>query len=384
MMRFRAVHLILACLMAFAAPAGAQEFETKAKFAVLMDYESGTILLNKAADERLEPASMAKLMTLAVVFTYIKQGKLSLEDQFFISENAWRTGGAASGGSTMFAELNSQVRVEDLIKSVIIQSGNDAAIALAEGIGGTEATFAKIANQLAKQIGLKNSNFSNSTGLPDPNQYSTARDLALLARYIIQEFPEFYPIFAEPEFTWNKIRQLNRNSLLETGIGVDGLKTGHTEASGYGEVISAPNDGRRLIAVIHGLASMNERTEEGRKLITWGMRGFELMPVYAKDQVVTHANVYGGVEPSVGLIGKDKIDLFLPTGAENCPVATVTYKGPLRPPVLAGQQVGKLNIFCADVLVQETPLYASATVEEGDLMRKSSDALKQLLLGWLP
>lgn len=383
-MRFRPAFLILACLLALAAPAAAQEFETKAKFAVLMDYESGTILLNKAADERLEPASMAKLMTLAVVFTYIKQGKLSLDDQFFISENAWRTGGAASGGSTMFAELNSQVRVEDLIRSVIIQSGNDAAIALAEGIGGTEATFARIANQLGKQIGLKNSSFSNSTGLPDPNQYSTARDLALLARYIIQEFPDFYPIFSEPEFTWNKIRQLNRNSLLETGIGVDGLKTGHTEASGYGEVISAPNDGRRLIAVIHGLETMNERTEEGRKLITWGMRGFELMPVYAKDQIVTHANVYGGVEPSVGLVGKDKIDLFLPKGAENCPVATVTYRGPLRPPVLAGQQVGKLNIFCADVLVQETPLYASATVEEGDLVRKSSDALKQLLLGWLP
>ncbi len=383
-MRFRPAFLILACLLALAAPAAAQEFETKAKFAVLMDYESGTILLNKAADERLEPASMAKLMTLAVVFTYIKQGKLSLDDQFFISENAWRTGGAASGGSTMFAELNSQVRVEDLIRSVIIQSGNDAAIALAEGIGGTEATFARIANQLGKQIGLKNSSFSNSTGLPDPNQYSTARDLALLARYIIREFPDFYPIFSEPEFTWNKIRQLNRNSLLETGIGVDGLKTGHTEASGYGEVISAPNDGRRLIAVIHGLETMNERTEEGRKLITWGMRGFELMPVYAKDQIVTHANVYGGVEPSVGLVGKDKIDLFLPKGAENCPVATVTYRGPLRPPVLAGQQVGKLNIFCADVLVQETPLYASATVEEGDLVRKSSDALKQLLLGWLP
>jgi D-alanyl-D-alanine carboxypeptidase (penicillin-binding protein 5/6) len=383
-MRFRPVLWILACLMLVVAPAAAQEFETKAKFAVLMDYESGTILLNKAADERLEPASMAKLMTLAVVFTYIKQGKLSLDDQFFISENAWRTGGAASGGSTMFAELNSSVRVEDLIKSVIIQSGNDAAIALAEGIGGSEAAFARIANQLAKQIGLKNSNFSNSTGLPDPDQYSTARDLALLARYIIQEFPDFYPIFSEPEFTWNKIRQLNRNSLLETGIGVDGLKTGHTEASGYGEVISAPNEGRRLIAVIHGLESMTERTEEGRKLITWGMRGFELMPVYAKDQVVTYANVYGGVEPSVGLIGKDKIDLFLPKGAENCPVATVTYKGPLRPPVLAGQQVGKLNIFCADVLVQETPLFAIATVEEGDLVRKSSDALKQLLLGWLP
>src|SRR5690349_22079368 len=281
--------MLLACLTAFVAPVSAQEFETKAKFAVLMDAESGTILLNKNADEKLEPASMSKLMTLAVVFTYLQQGKLSLNDEFFISENAWRTGGAASGGSTMFAELNSSIRVEDLVKSVIIQSGNDAAIALAEGIGGTEQTFAKIENTLAKQIGLNGSNFVNSTGLPDPDQYSTARDLALLARYIIKTFPEFYPIFSEPEFTWNKIRQLNRNSLLETGIGVDGLKTGHTEAAGYGEVISSPNDGRRLIAVLHGLTSMRERTEEGRKLITYGMRGFELMPVFSKGQVVTRA-----------------------------------------------------------------------------------------------
>ena len=383
MMRFLAL-LLLACLTALGAPASAQEFDTKAKFAVLMDYESGTILLNKNADERLEPASMSKLMTLAVVFTYIQQGKLSLDDEFFISENAWRTGGAASGGSTMFAELNSQIRVEDLIKSVIIQSGNDAAIALAEGIGGTEQTFARIENTLARQIGLSSSHFVNSTGLPDPDQYSTARDLATLARYIVKTFPEFYPIFSEPEFTWNKIRQLNRNSLLETGIGVDGLKTGHTEASGYGEVISAPNDGRRLIAVIHGLKTMRERTEEGRKLITWGMRGFELRPVYAKDQVVAYANVYGGSEPNVGLVGRDRIDLFLPKGAENCPVATVTYRGPLRPPVREGQQIGTLNIFCADALVQETPLYANATIEDGNLFRKSTDAVKHLLLGWLP
>ncbi|MEO6015345.1 MAG: D-alanyl-D-alanine carboxypeptidase family protein [Devosia sp.] len=385
-MRFRLVHLVLACALGLAATATsfAQEFETKAKFAVLIDYESGTVLLNKNADERLEPASMSKLMTIAVVFTYLQQGKLNINDEFFISENAWRTGGASSGGSTMFAELNSKIRVEDLIKSVIIQSGNDAAIALAEGIGGTELTFSKIENQLAKQIGLNSSHFVNSTGLPDPDQYSTARDLATLSRYLIKTFPEYYPIFSMPEFTWNKIRQLNRNSLLELGVGVDGLKTGHTDAAGYGEVVSAPNDGRRLIAVLHGLTSMRERAEEARKLITWGMRGFELLPVFPKDKIVAYANVYGGTSASVGLIGRDKIDLFLPKGAENCPIATVTYRGPLRPPVMQGQQIGKLNIFCADKLVQETPLYAASTVEEGDLIRKSTDAAKQLLLGWLP
>jgi D-alanyl-D-alanine carboxypeptidase (penicillin-binding protein 5/6) len=386
MMPFRFGSAVLAGLLTLllAVPALAQEFETKAKFAILMDFESGSVLFDHNADEKLEPASMAKLMTLAVVFTYLQQGKLSLDDEFFISEHAWRDGGAGSGGSTMFAELNSKIRVEDLVKSVVIQSGNDAAIALAEGIGGTEQTFARIENQLAKQIGLEGSHFTNSTGLPDPDQYSTARDLALLSRYIIKTFPEYYPIFSIPEFTWNKIRQMNRNSLLEIGIGVDGLKTGHTEEAGYGEVVSAPNDGRRLIAVLHGLTSMRERAEEARKLITWGMRGFELLPVYPEGQVVAYANVFGGTEPNVGLVGKGNIDLFLPKGAENCPVATVTYKGPLRPPVLEGQQVGKLNIFCDDKLVQTTALYAEKTVEQGDLVRRSTDAVKQLLLGWIP
>ncbi len=364
--------------------AHAQDFDSKAKFAVLMDYETGSILYNKNADERLEPASMAKLMTLAVVFTYIQQGKLKLDDEFFISEHAWKDGGASSGGSTMFAVLNSKIRVEDLIKGVIVQSGNDGAIALAEGIGGTEQTFARIENQLAKQIGLNNSHFVNATGLPDPDQYSTAHDLAILSRYIIQTFPEFYPIFSMPEFTWNKIKQPNRNSLLEVGIGVDGLKTGHTEESGYGEVVSAPNDGRRLIAVLHGLTSMRERAEEARKLITWGMRGFELLPVYPEGRVVAYANVYGGDEPNVGMVGKGKIDLFLPKGTENCPAATVTYRGPLRPPVKAGQEIGKLSISCGGQVVQTTPLYAAKDVAEGNILRRSADAAKQLLLGWLP
>jgi D-alanyl-D-alanine carboxypeptidase (penicillin-binding protein 5/6) len=386
MMHLRWGTILLAIILSLGAalPALGQAFDTKAKFAVLMDYETGSILYAKNAEEKLEPASMAKLMTLAVVFTYLKQKKLSFDDEFFISEHAWREGGAASGGSTMFAELNSRISVENLVKSVIIQSGNDAAIALAEGIGGTEQTFANIENQLAKQIGLTNSHFTNATGLPDPDQYSTAHDLARLSRYIIANFPEYYPIFSIPEFTWNKIRQMNRNSLLEVGIGVDGLKTGHTEESGYGEVVSAPNDGRRLIAVLHGLTSMKERAEEARKLITWGMHGFEVIPVYPEGKVVAYANVFGGEDSSVGLVGKGKIDLFVPKGADNCPTATVTYRGPLRPPVQAGQEVAKLHIFCGGKEVQTTALYAADSVEEGNLIRRSTDAAKQLLLGWIP
>jgi D-alanyl-D-alanine carboxypeptidase (penicillin-binding protein 5/6) len=381
-----AIRLALAGVLAafsLLLPALAQEFDTKAKFAVLMDYESGTLLFHKDADEPLEPASMAKLMTVAVVFDELQQGRLSMDDEFFISEHAWRDGGAASGGSTMFAELNSKVKVSDLLRSVIIQSGNDAAIALAEGIGGTEAQFASMMNKLGQEIGLTGSHFVNSTGLPDPNQHSTARDLAIIARFLIAQFPEYYPMFSEPEFTWNKIRQENRNSLVEMGIGVDGLKTGHTEAAGYGTVVSTAAAGRRLIAVLHGMQSMAERAEEARKLVTWGTRGFEQIPVYAAGQEVARAAVYGGASPDVGLVGKGNIDLFVPKGAQNCPTAQVTYRAPILPPVRAGQELAKLNVFCNDVVVQVTPLYAAEDVAEGDIVRKSMDALKELALGWL-
>jgi len=375
--------LVLLALLALVGAARAQEFDTKAPYAVLMDYESGTILFNKNADERLEPASMAKLMTLAVVFDQLQQRKLQPTDEFFISEHAWRDGGAASGGSTMFAELNSKIQVMDLVRSVIIQSGNDAAIALAEGIAGTEVSFAQMMNRLASEIGLTGSSFVNATGLPDPDQYSTARDLATIARFIIAQFPEYYPIFSEKEFTWNKIRQLNRNSLLEIGIGVDGLKTGHTEASGYGEVVSTAASGRRLIGVLHGMKSMSERTEEARKLITWGTRGFELVPVYPEGKPVAHANVYGGASETVSLVGKGNIDLFLPKGAQNCPQAIVTYNAPIMPPVEKGQPLGQLQVSCNGTVVQVTPLYAGEAVAEGDIVRKATDALKELALGWL-
>lgn len=363
-------------------PALAQEFATKARHAILMDYDSGSVLFQKEADTGMEPASMAKLMTVAVVFHEIALGKLSFDDEFFISEHAWRTGGASSGGSTMFAELNSKIKVIDLVRSVIIQSGNDAAIALAEGIGGSEETFANMMNILGEEIGLTGSHFTNATGLPDPNQYVTARDLANLARYLIREYPQHYHLFSEPEFTWNKIRQENRNSLVEMGIGVDGLKTGHTEAAGYGSVVSTQQGGRRLVAVVHGLTSMRERTEEARKLITWGTRAFEMLPIFPQGKIVGYANVFGGTEGSVPLVGKGDINLYIPKGVKDCPKAEYVYRGPLRPPVEEGTEVGELRVYCADKLVQTAPLYAGASVEQGDLMRRATDALKQLAFGW--
>ena len=383
MKRVRYLLTVLA-LVLLAGPALAQvQFETQAKFAILMDAESGTVVFQKDADQPMEPASMAKLMTLAVVFNEIRAGRLSLTDEFFVSEHAWRTGGAMSDGSTMFAELNSKISVENLVRSVIIQSGNDAAIVLAEGIAGSEGSFAAMMNELGEDIGMTGSHFTNPTGLPDPDMYATAHDLAELARYLIREFPEYYHYFSEPEMEWNGIKQPNRNSLVELGIGVDGLKTGHTEASGYGSVISTAEGGRRLIAVVHGLTSMAQRTEEGRKLVTWGARAFERVAAYAEGAIVAHANVYGGTSGSVGLVGRGEVALYLPRGSRKCLSAQVVYTGPLMPPVVEGDQVAELRVYCDDQLVQTAPLFAAESVEEGDIVRKATDALKQLALGWL-
>jgi len=384
--RVRIRTLVLAVLAAFvvAGPARAQlDFTTRADHAILMDHQSGTVLFQKNADEPMAPASMAKLMTLAVTFDALETGRLSMDDEFFISEYAWREGGAASGGSTMFAELGSQVAVEDLVRSVIIQSGNDASIALAEGIAGTEETFARVMNDMADRLGLNDSNFTNSTGLPDPDMHVTARDLADLARYIIDEYPDYYPIFAEPSFTWNDIDQSNRNVLLDDGIGVDGLKTGHTEEAGYGIVASTTEGGRRLIAVLHGLESSGARAEEARKLVTWGSRAFELIPSFAEGEIVGRANVYGGENPSVGLVGDGPLELYLPRGGRRCLTGEISYQAPIRPPVVEGDRLAELRVYCNDQLIQSAPLYAAEPVEDGSLVRKSIDALKELALGWL-
>lgn len=383
MLKTIAITLLMLCA-SWGGPAFAQlDFDSRAPFALLMDYQSGTILYQKDADAPMEPASMAKLMTIAVVFDMLKSGRLSMDDEFFISEHAWRDGGASSGGSTMFAELNSKVRVGDLLKSVIIQSGNDASIALAEGIGGTEDTFARVMNEHAEEIGLENSNFTNSTGLPDDDMRVTARDLANLARYIIREYPEYYGIFSEPDFEWNNINQQNRNTLLTMNIGVDGLKTGHTESAGYGEVVSTTEGGRRLIAVLHGLTSMRERTEEARKLVTWGTRNFERVPAFAADEVVGYVSVYGGEEPSVGLVGEGAINLYIPKGSRKCLKAAITYHSPIRPPVEKGTKLAELRVLCDGQLIQAAPLYAAESIEEGSIVRKAVDALKELAIGWL-
>lgn len=365
-----------------AAQAAAALFETKATHAILMDSETGTVLFQRNADEKMPPASLAKLMTSAVIFDAVKSGKLNLNDEFVVSENAWRKGGTSSGGSTMFAKLNSSIRLEDLMRGIIVQSGNDACIVVAEGMAGTEETFADMMNAEAKRIGLTGSHFKNSTGLPDPDQYVTARDLAKLAFYIIHEFPEFYKIYGEPDFTWNKIKQSNRNPLLAMNIGADGLKTGFTEESGYGIVGSAVKDGQRLIVVIGGTKSDKERAEEARKLLDWGFRAFEKVTIFKKGEVVAAARVFGGAESSVGLVSRDPVELLLPRGSREAVKARVVYTGPVVAPVEAGQEIGTFRVTAGDDLIMEERLYAEKAIDVGNMRQRAFDGLQELILGW--
>jgi D-alanyl-D-alanine carboxypeptidase (penicillin-binding protein 5/6) len=347
-----------------------------------MDSETGTVLFQRDADSRMPPASLAKLMTSAVIFDAVKAGKLSLDDEFVVSENAWRTGGATSGGSTMFAKLNSSIRLEDLMRGIIVQSGNDACITVAEGMAGTEATFADMMNAEAKKIGLTGSHFRNSTGLPDPDQYVTARDLAKLSYYIVHQFPEFYKIYGEPDFTWNKIKQSNRNPLLDMNIGADGLKTGFTEESGYGIVGSAVRDGQRLIVVIGGTKSDKERADEARKLLEWGFRAFEKITLFQKDEVVANARVFGGTQGTVGLVSHDPVDILLPRGSRETVKARVTYTGPIPAPISAGQEIGVFRVTAGEDLIMEEKLYAEKAIDVGTTRQRAVDGLQELLLGW--
>jgi len=366
-----------------AVAAHAQLYKSGAAQALLLDADTGTVLFSKEPDTRIPPASLAKLMTMEVVFSQLKTGKLQLTDKFFVSENAWRKGGASSGGSTMFAELNSEIPLEDLVRGVIVQSANDGCIIIAEGLAGSEDGFAGLMNERARKIGLTQSFFTNSTGLPDENQYVSIRDLAKLARHMIQEYPQYYRYYSETEFEWNKILQRNRNPLLPMNIGADGMKTGFTEASGYAIVGTAIRNNQRLITVMSGMTSKRQRAEEARKILDWGFRAFEKFKLFDEGEIIGNASVYGGETPGVPVVGKGPVEIYLPIGNRDRLSARIVYTGPLTPPVNAGDKIAKLNVKLGDELSQEIDLYAAETVEKGGLQRQAVDALKELLFGWL-
>nr|QIG99109.1 D-alanyl-D-alanine carboxypeptidase [Bradyrhizobium sp. 6(2017)] len=357
-------------------------FDGDAPTAILVEASSGSVLFEKNADELRAPSSMMKLMTAEVVFDAIRKGDIKLTDEYRISENAWRRGGAPSGTSTMFAAINSKVSVDDLLHGAIIPSGNDACIALAEGIAGNEHTFATdFMTKRARELGMTKSTFGNSNGLPDPANKMTVRELALLARHIILTYPDRYKLFGEKEFTWNKIRQQNRNPLLNALPGADGLKTGYTKEGGYGMVGSAVQNDTRLIVVVNGLEDSEDRATEAKKMLEWGFRSFETRVLIAANQPVGYARVFGGESRSVKLVSPDPIKVMVSKNGNDKLLARVVYNGPVKAPVAAGQKIGVVRVWRGGNVAMETPVFAAEAVGTGSTMRRALDGAQELVIG---
>jgi D-alanyl-D-alanine carboxypeptidase (penicillin-binding protein 5/6) len=356
-------------------------FDGDAPTAILIEASSGAVLFEKNADELRAPSSMMKLMTAEVVFHALKQGDIKPTDEYQVSENAWRKGGAPAGNSTMFAVLHSKISVDDLLHGAIVQSGNDACMVLAEGIAGSESAFAEVMTKRARELGLAKSTFANSNGLPDPGNKMTVRELAMLARSIIQTYPEYYKLFGEKEFTWNKIKQPNRNPLLNSLEGADGLKTGYTKEGGYGMVGSAVQNGTRLIVVINGLEDPEDRASEAKKMLEWGFRNFETRTLIAADQPVGYARVFGGDSRSVKLASHDPIKVMVQKNGNEKLIARVVYNGPVRAPIAVGQQVGVVKVWRGANIAVETPVFAAEPVGKGSTMRRAIDGVQELVIG---
>ena len=359
---------------AVCAPAQAQSFTTTAPTAILMDADTHSVLFEKAADQLTSPASLAKLMTAEVVFHEIAEGRLKLDDIFTVSENAWRRGGAGAGGSSMFAQLNSKIRIEDLIKGLVIQSGNDAAIIFAEGIAGTEEAFAARMTARARELGLNSLTFRNAWGKFDPQQKVTMREMAKLAIHIIKTYPDLYRYFGEKEFTWNKIRQLNRNPLLFMDIGADGLKTGNIDDAGFGLVGSAVENGQRLVLAMNGSKTARERSDEARKIISWGFRSFDARTIFNDGDIVGAAKVYGGAKSDVQLVAAGPVKLLVPRGSTERMNGRIVYQGPIVAPVEPGVEVARLKVFRGNVVALDIPLKTAESVPQGTLTQRALDA----------
>ena len=374
--------LIFGVMLATAASADdPPAFVTKAQHAILIEAATGAVLFQSKADELAAPASMSKLMTLAVLFKAMKAGQIKPADEFVMSVNAWRKGGAPSGTSAMMVPVNTKARVDELIQGIAVQSGNDACMAIAEGISGNEANFAKAMTEEARRIGLAKSTFTNSTGLSDPNHLMTARELGILARYIITEYPDQYPVFGQKEFAYRTHKFYNRNSLLSLTIGADGMKTGHTAEAGFGLVGSAVQEGKRLIVVVMGLANENQRRDEAAKLLEWGFKSFSTVKVFDDGEVIGQARVWGGQQWYVALAAKGGVTLPLPKLPANQRLsAEIVYKAPLKPPVKKGDQVAVLRITSTSSAQTEVPLYATEDVPKGGIIRQGLDSLVLMAL----
>lgn len=353
-----------------------QAVETLARHAILIDHGTGAILLEKDADTPMPPASMSKLMTIYMLFEQLADGGLSLEDTFLVSEKAWRM-----GGSKMFVLVNSNISIEDLIRGIVVQSGNDACVVVAEGLGGTEEAFAEMMTEKALELGLTSSTFANATGWPHPDQRMTARDLATLASRIISDFPQYYGYFKEPSFTYNNIKQSNRNPLLFKDMGVDGLKTGHTEAAGYGLTSSAVRDGRRLVLVSSGLASTKERSSENTRLLNWGFREFANYDFFKQGEIVSEAKIWLGEQDSVALIVPEDVRMTLRRKARKKLEVKVVYTGPVPAPITKGQKLAEIWITAPDTDTRIVPLLAASDMSRLGFFGRLSAGFKYLLWG---
>ncbi|WP_085904880.1 D-alanyl-D-alanine carboxypeptidase family protein [Kiloniella majae] len=363
-----------ACL--FAITQSAHAIETSAREAYLIDYTTKTVLINKDAEVSMPPASMSKIMTAYMVFERLKDGRLSLDDKLPVSEKAWR-----KGGSKMFVEVGKEVSIHDLLRGIIVQSGNDACIVVAEGLGGSEENFALEMTAKARELGMENSTFANATGWPDPGQRMTAKDLAILADRIITDFPEFYDVYSEKSFTWSGISQGNRNPLLYKNLGADGLKTGHTEEAGYGLTASAKQGDRRIIMVLNGMGSAKERAEESARLVSWAFREFDNFELFKAGETVDTADVWLGTEKTIDLVPEDDLLLTLPRNAKNKMTATVNYVGPIQTPIEKGERLGTLTIAAPDIDTVEVPLVAANSVEREGGFSRIVSALNYLIFG---
>jgi len=381
LLRAGAAIVALGVALGMSGAACAQGVQVSAPHVVLMDFESGSVLFSRGAEEPLNPANLAKLMTLAVVFEELKSGRLKLDTEFIVSDHAWRTGGAPSGGPAMFAAARGRFRVEDLITGIAVVSGSDAAIALAEGISGSERAFASRMNELARKLGLETAHFTNPAGSSKGEQRISARDLAKLAVHLIRTYPDYYKYFRVPEITWSKVKQANRNPLLGSSLGVDGLAIGPSRDPSAGFVASGEQNGRRLIAVVFGAKTEKERVDDARRLLDWGFRAFADRLLFTGTNEIARAGVYGGTIGSVPLVTRRDIHVLSLQDTSEKFNARVVYQGPLRAPVQRGAEVAKLRVFRGDQLAYEAPLYAASDVPAGSMFGRAFDSAYEYVAG---
>lgn len=382
---FVRLSVVLAVAVASSTGVGAQTapFIAKAEQAYMIDAETGTVLLAQNENQNFPPASLAKLMTVEVMLDALKKGEVSAETQYPVSEYAWRTGGAPSRTSTMFAQLKSSVGINDLLTGIIVQNANDGCIIVAEGMAGSDAAFAKRMTTRASELGMNRSVFANSTGLPDPGNQTTAKDMVRLAQHLHDTYPDQYGLFTKPDFEWNRIFQRNKNTLLALGVGIDGMGLGFAEGSGYAAVVSAARDGRRVYLALAGIVDEKTRQEEARRVVDWGLTNFEKRRLFAKGEAVGSVSVYGGDVSHIELAPAEEVSVLVPVNNPDRLSGRIVYNWPLRAPLEKGANAGTLRVFSGERLLREVPLYATSAVGKGTLTQNATGALKELLLFWL-